>query len=67
MERIKKIGVVALLESQRFDNKIHQNEQLLLYFCSLIIVLRFLNFFLARNNQFYLPVPILVGNANEIQ
>ena len=25
MERTKKIGVVTLLESQRFDNKIHQN------------------------------------------
>ena len=51
MERTKKIGMVALLESQRSDNKIHQNLQLLVYFCSLIIVLRFLNhFFLAKNN-----------------
>ena len=35
------IAVVALLESQRFDNKIHRNFQLLVYFCSLIIALRF--------------------------
>ena len=41
MERTKKIGVVALLESRGFDNKIHQNYQLLFYFCSLVIVLRF--------------------------
>ena len=63
----KKTGVVALLESQGFDTKIHQ---LLVYFCSLIIVLRLLNEFLAKNNQYYLPVKIkiiFVGNVNEIQ
>ena len=35
MKSTKKIGEVALLESQRFDYKIHQNQQLLVYFCSL--------------------------------
>ena len=65
MERTKKIGVVALLESQGFDN-IHQNLQLLGYLCSLIVGLRFLNQFLVKHDQSYLPVSILVGNANKI-
>ena len=41
MRKTKRIGVVALLESQKFGNKIHQNQQLLVYFGSLIIILRF--------------------------
>ena len=41
MGRTRKIGVVALLESLRFDNEINQNQQLLVYFCSWTIVLRF--------------------------
>ena len=48
-----KIGVVASLESQRSDNKIHQNLQSLVYFCSLIIVLRFLNQFFFANKKLY--------------
>ena len=47
MERTKKIGVEVLLKSQRFDNKVDQNKQILVYFCSLIIVL---NKFIAKNN-----------------
>ena len=55
MERTKKIGVVALLERQRFDNRIHQNCQLLVYFCSLIFVLRSFNQFLAKKISFTFP------------
>ena len=36
MERTKKSGVVASLESRRLYHNIHQNKQLLVYFCSLI-------------------------------
>ena len=49
MERTKS-GMVALLEPQRFDNKIHQNRQLLAYFCSLATVLGFFNHFLAKRS-----------------
>ena len=31
MKSTKKIGVVALLDSQGFDSKIHHNKQLLVY------------------------------------
>ena len=42
MERTKKIGVEAALpESQRFDDKTHQTNNYWLFFCSLIIVLKF--------------------------
>ena len=39
------IGMVALHESQRFDNKM----QLLVYFCALVVVLRFWVNFLPEN------------------
>ena len=54
MERIKSC-VVALFESQRSANKIHQNWQLLANFCSLIIVLRFLNQILQNITSFTFP------------
>ena len=38
----------------------------MVYYYPLVTVLRFLNEFLAKYNQFYPSVPILVGNANEI-
>ena len=48
MKSTKKIGMMALFESQSYDNDFHQNLQLLICFCSLIIVFRFLNEFLAE-------------------
>ena len=63
-----KIGVVALPESQRFDNKIHQNEQLSVYFCFLLIVLRFWINFLQKITsftflfRFYLEMRMIFSN-----
>ena len=38
MKITKKIQMVALFQLQSFDDEIHQNYQLLVYFCFLIIV-----------------------------
>ena len=42
--------MVALLKSQRFDNKIDQNKQLLIYFLFFDNYFEILNLFLAKNS-----------------
>ena len=44
--------MVALLESQSFGTKIHKNSELLVNFCPLVTVLRFLNLFPAEIANF---------------
>ena len=48
MERTKKIGVVALLKSQKFDDKIHRNKNLVRLCLFLDECFEILYLFLAR-------------------